>query len=258
MQILKTIIFLLSFAAGAQGAQYFSKPIDYWNSSKKPAAKAEPKKVEQPTAPLSTTEPTTTPKGENKAFDWDKHANPKNDEFFKEGDYTPPPAFMELARNPNDENINRWFAMIEAKNKLMAKLQERIANYLQKSGKGIGDKEKQLLEQKKVALEPSSANTKRFRFRMYFDSTCPHCSRMMGTMKDLQDLGFYVEVRQIDKRPPSFPVPFPITPATPEEVKEKHIDSWPVLFIADIDTQQLYRINGYLPANEVLNTLGKK
>ena len=37
-------------------------------------------------------------------------------EFFKEGDYSPPEPFMELARNPTDENIRMWFQYLDKKN----------------------------------------------------------------------------------------------------------------------------------------------
>ncbi len=255
MKTMFLAIFLLSFSGKSIGVDFFSQPIDYWNKgSKEPKEKEAPKAVSAPSPPIPKPAETTAPV----PFEWEKHANPKNDEFFKEGDYTPPKAFMELARNPNDENIKRWFEMIETKNQLLRNLQDRIASYLQKSGSKISNDERALLEEKRVALEPDSLDKKRFRFRMYFDSNCPHCKQMMATMQDLQSLGFYTEVRQIDKNNPNFPVPFPIVHATKEEIIEKNITSWPVLFVADVEKQLVYRINGFFPTREVLATLAKK
>ena len=48
-------------------------------------------------------------------FQWKKYLDPKNEEFFKEGDYTPPAPFIEIARNPTDANIRNWFKYLETK-----------------------------------------------------------------------------------------------------------------------------------------------
>jgi hypothetical protein len=81
---------------------------------------------------------------------------------------------------------------------------------------------------------------------------------MMATVKDLQDQGFYVEVRQIDREKPSFPVPFPAAFASKEELVERKINSWPVLFVGDTAKQLVYRIDGYQPTPSILNVLTSK
>ncbi len=239
-------IFIVLCPLDSRAMDYFSKPIDYWKGDQATR-----------TAKPSPAKETPRPK-KAKKFDWQTYSSPKNDEFFKEGDYTPPKPFMELARNPTDENIKRWFEMIETKNMLMENLQNRMAEYLQKSETKLTREEKSLFESKQVSSKAGAQEFKRFRFRLYFDSKCPHCQQMIKTAKELQDLGYYVEVRQIDKRQPEFLVPFPIVAATENELKERAITSWPVLFVADVSKQLIYRINGYFPTAEVLATLSKK
>ena len=99
---------------------------------------------------------------------------------------------------------------------------------------------------------------KRLRFRLYFDSSCPHCERMMSTAQELKEQGFYIEVRQIDRHKPSFPVPFPTSFASKEELAKRKINSWPVFFIGDTAKQLVYRIDGYHPAAHILNVLNSK
>lgn len=191
-------------------------------------------------------------------FDWKKQLDPKNDEFFQEGDHKPPKALMELARNPTDENIKNWFKLVKKKNDLMARLQSRLSDYLVKNQNGLSSESAAILQQKRVKLDTRNIDYKRFRFRMYFESSCPHCKKMMKTLEDLQDMGFYVEIRQIDRKRLSQSLPFPVTPATKEELKERNINAWPVLFVADTTKKLIYRINGYHTTNSVLATLQSK
>ena len=113
-------------------------------------------------------------------------------------------------------------------------------------------------EKKIEELKVPMGDLKRFRFRLYFDSSCPHCERMMSTAQDLQKIGYFVEVRQIDDRKPNFPVPFPIIQASKSELLDKKIDSWPVLFVADTKNKLIYRINGFQTSQSLLNALSKK
>ena len=248
--MIRFIWFLALFIGSpAYSFDYFSDSIDYWQAKqtvkepKKPEPKAQPK--EQPVPPKV-------------GFDWSEHLDPKNDKFFKEGDHTPPEPFMELARNPSDENIKRWFAMIELKNQMMERMHISMANYLQKNQMKLNTEEKDLIAQNTQRLAPQNIDVKRFRFRLYFESSCPHCHNMMATMKDLQDLGYYGELRQVDKNKPNFPLPFPAAQACPEELKARDITSWPVLFVADTSKKLIYRINGYQTTEQVLQILASK
>jgi hypothetical protein len=121
------------------------------------------------------------------SFKWDKYLDPKNDEFFKEGNYIPPKPFMELARNPSDENITNWIAYNNKKNTLNQRLQKRMKEYLAKNSL-VSPEVNQLLQQKsirtKTAFDPS-----RYKIRMFFDSNCPHCKRMFNTLLSLKEEG---------------------------------------------------------------------
>ena len=244
-------IAVFSFSPLAFGFDYFNNTIDYWQErqSVKALKKPEPATVVKPQPALPAKEV---------SFDWSKHLDPKNDEFFKEGDHTPPAPFMELARNPTDENIKRWFAMIELKNQMMERLNVSMADYLQKNQMKLNTEEKDLIVQNTQRIAPQNIDVRRFRFRLYFESSCPHCHNMMATMKDLQDLGYYGELRQVDKNRPNFPLPFPATQASPEELKARDINSWPVLFIADTGKKIIYRVNCYQTTEQVLQILASK
>ncbi|MGE3759544.1 MAG: hypothetical protein AB7H97_17395, partial [Pseudobdellovibrionaceae bacterium] len=79
----------ISDATNAKELQYFDEKINFWDEpSKKGDERTE----------------TSTVKGSEKEgnFPWKTYLDPKNKEFFSEGDYTPPEPFMEVARNPTD------------------------------------------------------------------------------------------------------------------------------------------------------------
>lgn len=240
---MKGLIFLLIFFSSTHvlAFDYFSKEIDYWKEKSARKQSTIPKNPQQ-----------------EDSFDWNKYLDPKNDEFFQEGDHKPPAPFMELARNPTDENIKKWFALIEKKNQMMERLQTYLAAYVQKNNSTLSTKEKETIQAKAAQFQPANDEIKRFRFRLYFDSRCPHCERMMASMRALQDKGYYVEVRQTDAGKPSFGIPFPLVRASPKEIKSKKIDATPTLFVADSHKQKLYRINGYHDAPSILQTLSKK
>ena len=142
---------------------------------------------------------------------------------FKEGDYTPPKPFMELARDPSDQNIKNWFSVIEKKNELMRRLQSSFEKPILKrtDGKMIKPKEKVLLEQQVRSIEPRDEDIKRFRFRLYFDSQCPHCEKMMTSMGEIKRRGYYVEIRQIDDKKAGFQIPFPLQKSHKKRAKSE-------------------------------------
>ena len=218
---------------------YFDSDIDYWNEQ----WRGQEQKQEQ--GQLNQKEKALE-------FDWNKHLNPKNEEFFKEGSYTPPAAFMELVRNPNDENIKNWFALVAKKNQLSQQLMERIQVYLAKNQK-VARPNRDIMQNIASNLSQNPKDYKNFRFRLYFESTCPHCKRMMQTMSELRERGYYVELRQIDtNNKEAQPLPFPVTHATKRELREKNITSWPVLFVGDLERKMVYRLDGYRSTSDVL------
>lgn len=249
-----TMAFLFFTAASARANEfeYFSKGIDFW--SEKPGAPSPQKTAPVVTEPKTVTQSTTEgPKKEG--FEWGTYMDPKNKEFFREGDYTPPEPFMELVRNPSDANMKMWFAYMEKKNELQTRLQEKMAEYLAKNGQSVPREDRE----KVAALSPvklTNIDPKRYRVRMYFNSTCPHCKRMFGTLSELQTKGFFVEAKQLDRENAQVrTLPFPVDLAALDEAKQKNIQSVPLLLIGDLKKQVVYRLTGFQPTNEVLKAI---
>lgn len=180
--------------------------------------------------------------------------------FFKEGDYTPPEPFMEIARNPTDENIKNWFEFMQKKNELARRLDERVREYLAKNKKlpafpqEAGSAVKPM-QPKTLSQRPLDAA--RFKVRMYFESTCPHCKRMFSVLKRLQDEGVEVHALQIDRGP--VPIEAKIVPlgyASAEEIKKHGINGVPFLLIADSKRKALLPpIQGYQKFEDVMSLL---
>jgi thiol-disulfide isomerase/thioredoxin len=241
----------------ADDFQYFNKGVDYWNELKSdkaaPLKGGDEKKLHTPPSADIQNQATSA----NEKFPWEQYLDPKNKEFFKEGDYTPPEPFMELVRNPNDENMKMWFTYIGKKNELSARLQERMADYVAKNGLTTPDDKKALIA-KMAVPDSQTLDITRYRFRMYFSSTCPHCQKMMGTLSELQAKGFFVEARQTDSNGKSLRLPFPSEMATPSELKSKEIQSVPLLLVGDLKKKVVYRLTGYQTTADVLNALNSR
>lgn len=231
----------------AAGIDYFSTGINFWNKEEKPAV---PKVLEKTKGP----EEEARKQEKIGQFDWKTQLDPKNDEFFKEGDYTPPRAFMELARNPSDANIQNWFKLMETKNALAQRLEARIQEYVQKNDTKLESAGKSYLLERtpKVAL---ATEKERFRFRMYFDSKCPHCKRMMSTMEELERQGFFVELRQTDSDDLKVAPKLPVIRATKDELHEKDVKSVPLLLVGDMKQKAVYRITGFQTVESIFQLI---
>jgi len=263
-----TLIYSSALADPPMGGevQYFKDPdLDFW------------KKEEPNTKPASTVaniakkQLESSPKASGKSqFPWNKYLSPSNDEFFKEGDYTPPAPFMEIARNPSDENIENWFRYLETKNELLRNLQERLnqfavkhpqlssANYPTSIPKTIDDEAITKVSARLEKPQPIIKDTKGFRMRLYFDSHCPHCQKMLGTVADLMRMGYWVELKQIDKDTSiRSKIPFTVSDASPDELKRYQIDAVPVLLIGDLKHQTFSKVQGYHSYQEVVSALAK-
>ena len=246
MVILKAVLFLfLSSYAQAEKLEYFDSKIDFWGE--KAGAKVAPKTSETPA------------EKQDGKFPWKTFLDPKNKEFFKEGDYTPPEPFMEVARNPTDDNIKQWFELMKKKNELQTRLQERMAEYMAKNGEvkvpsSIASVTPALPKAKEKNVTVDSS---RFRLRRYFESTCPHCRRMFQVLKKFQDGGFHVEALQVDSGPvPDAERIVPISNADPIDLKKHGIKGVPFLLIADTKRKALLpAIEGYHDFEEILRLL---
>lgn len=240
-----------SQAFSSSDFQYFNSEIDYWNSKPSTAPNAEKKAL---SSEVKATETAETPG----TFSWQKYLDPKNKEFFKEGEYTPPEPFMEIVRNPTDSNLKNWFTYIDKKNELTRKLQERMQEYLSKNAPTIETVGKDTMKARLASLPITEPDAKRFRFRMYFDSHCPHCKKMFGTLSELQSRGFYVEAKQIDSDPKGLEgAGIPTSRATPGEIQEKDIQSVPVLLIGDLEKKTVFRLTGYQSTANVFAAIGQ-
>ncbi len=234
---------------------YFSDSIDFWGTNEKAERKVDAAKKPEITKASETKPDETQPSGTS--FPWAKYLDPNHKEFFKEGDYTPPEPFMEIVRNPTDENLKQWFAYIKKKNELSTQLHERMQDYLAKSsGNAVEPEHKTKLLAATASLPKVAPDSTRYRFRLYFDSKCPHCKRMMGTLSQLQAQGYFVEARQIDDDPAGLQgLPIPAERAAAGEIQSKSIQSVPLLLVGDLKTKTVYRITGFQSAPDVLKSL---
>lgn len=243
MRIYKfAFLLLLPIVATAGELSYFDSKIDFWGEKKDAVNKAAT--IEQP----------ATADGK---FPWKTYLDPKNKEFFKEGDYTPPEPFMEIARNPTDENIKQWFDFMKKKNELAQRLDVRVREYLVKNGQAQAAPPSAVVPERRVAEPAAPLDPARFKVRMYFESTCPHCRRMFGVLKRLQDEGVEVHALQIDRGPvPEDEKVVPIAVATPEDIKKHGINGVPFLVIADTKRKALLpAIQGFHDFEEVMALL---
>ena len=208
------------------------------------------------------------------AFPWQKYMDPKNEEFFKEGDYTPPAPFMEIARNPSDSNIENWFHYLETKNLLLHRLQDRLTAYTVSHPRTASqdlaamppemaravDQAPPVLTRASARLgdaPPPRIDAKRFRMRLYFDSHCPHCEHMLATtIRELSKLGYWIELRQVDRDEAARArIPFPVSPASSEELKQYGVESVPVLLVGDLKAKSFFKMQGYQTTQTVLDAL---
>ncbi len=163
---------------------------------------------------------------------------------------------MEVARNPSDSNIKLWIAYLDKKNRLAERLKSRIAEF---STSAKAPEQNRLAQDRVREIErsQSSFDPARFRVRMYFDSKCPHCMRMLVTLKELQEMGVLVEALQID-RDRSEQARFPLATAfaDPADVKKQGIQSVPFTLVADLKNKTvLTPISGFKTVNEMKGVL---
>ena len=242
-----TSMIFWSFSSQAGEIQYFDESINYWGkgvkNETKDSSKSNPK-VDKKESVAETAK---------EDFQWKKYMDPANKEFFKEGEYTPPEPFMEIVRSPTDKNIRMWFAYMERKNELANRLQRRINEYAQANGPSLPVAAKEKIIQASKSVPTPADDFERFRFRMYFDSKCPHCKRMFETLNELQDRGYFVEARQVDSGPlDHIRSNVAIVPAKAAEVKQYDIASVPLLLIGDLKAKKVYRQSGFMTPEQIL------
>lgn len=230
---------------GANELQYFEGRINYWGEK---------------SSPTKTDQVPSTAADEKEKFPWKTYLDPKNKEFFREGDYTPPEPFMEIARDPSDENIRNWFEFQKRKNELSARLQARMQEFMAKTagpGLAVPVGSRVSATEKKNERQPVVIDPARFRVRMYFDSNCPHCKRMFSVLKRLQSEGFQVEALQVDSGPvPESEKVVPLGKADPAELKKHGASGVPFLLVADVKRKALLpKVEGYHEYEEMMELM---
>ncbi len=146
--------------------------------------------------------------------------------------------------------------MMDLKNQMSTRLQTRIQEYLEHNQSKIAPATQEKLVEASRNVEPITVDPSAYRFRLYVDSKCPHCKRMLGTLAQLQDQGYYVEVRQVDDDRKSLEnLPFPVERATPQELHEKDVQSVPLLFVGDLKKKVVYRVTGYQTAESIFASI---
>lgn len=263
LNTLKTLVFLCSCLGNGTSAwadfQYFNESgIDFWKKSQ-PKVQTPKNQTIKPST-TSAENSLTLKEPSPSAFPWKKYLDPKNDDFFREGEYLPPAPFMEIARNPSDENIENWFKYLEAKNEITRRLQTKLTDYAAKHANKPSEALTEAALQKAIKSIPETQNlnsdAKRFRLRLYFDSKCPHCERMIETLKGLSKKGFYIELRQVDQDyQVRSRIPFPVASANKTELKQYQIESVPVLLVGDLKAKTYFKIQGYQDEQNVLTAL---
>jgi len=163
---------------------------------------------------------------------------------------------MELVRNPTDENIKNWFQLIDRKNELASRMQKRIEEYLARQQ---GPVETRAILRERTAqaqVEKVKLDAKQYRFRFYFDSTCPHCKKMFETVSELERLGYFIEAYQVDARNVALPgLSVPVVKATSDELKKYNIQSVPLLLVGDLKKKIVYRLPGFQTVNSIMATI---
>lgn len=219
--------------------EYFNENISYWSTPKD-------KNIEKKQAYKSKIQ-------EKNDFSWNEYLDPNKDHMFKEGNYTPPKPFLELLRNPNDKNIKNWFKLIKTKNDLARNLSVKINEYVKRNQKNVSPSLRQEISAKLKKIKPKAENIEDYRLVLYIDSKCPYCKKMIKTMRDLQHIGYYIELRQIDDDfSETKKLPLILKKAKKEEISKNKIMSVPLLLIGNKKEKTFFRISGYRTTKEVL------
>ena len=247
----RAVLLVYLTAVGAHADfEYFDRGLDFWNEQN--ASKKEGKQASE-TRPKEATMSKGKTEEERGSFPWEKYLDPKNREFFKEGEHIPPEPFMEIARNPTDYNLRMWFQYMDKKNELAERLQVKMKEYVEQNELTPPAKEDFVAKGKRLPI--ASPDARRYQFRMYFNSQCPHCRKMFETLSTLQSKGFYVEARQVDAGKYGLSLPFPVEMASKNEIREKDIQAVPLLLVGDLNRKVVYRMQGYQNVESVFARL---
>lgn len=240
---------IIPYVSFAQDFSFFKedKKIDYWANVNSKNKNKNNKNDKNP----------------DESFDWNLYLNPNNKEFFKEGNYVPPVPFMEVIKNPNEENIKNWFLMIEVKNNLMNRLRENILLYLKKNSNLKDNERSAIIQESERSLGQKDQFNNRdiiqkYAFQLYFDSKCPFSLKMIDSVLQLRNEGFYVEFIQVDDGNSSVQSRVPVMKASAQDLKLNKITATPVLFVKELHNKTTIRIDGFMSGGDIINKIQNK
>lgn len=213
-------------------AEYFGEKIEYFkDSSQKPVES----KINQQ-------------RKENK-FDWNKYLDEKNDEFFKEGDYTPPAPFLEAMRRPTKQNILLFEKWHEKKNFLLKRFNDKRAEIL---GKPV-------LKEEKTNYNEVLPILKEFTFVFYFDSMCSSCRGMFEVVNELTRLGVFIETVRVDSLETEVQgLSIPWVRANKKEIEQLKLTAVPMLLAFQKSSKKAFKIVGKKSVFEISEILNFK
>jgi hypothetical protein len=232
--------FIFSFAFSASAfAGLFTEGVKFFD---------EGRTIQTPTPEKPTTEPKTKP------FSWNDQLNIENDQFFKEGDYTPPAPLIEALRRPTKENILNFEKWQEIRNTLLQRYEIARSQFVSKSGMDVPRIDT-------ASLKVDEKDLEKYRYIFYFESTCSSCHAMFQTINQMVERGVYVEAVRVDKGEGEVKgLNLPWSYVNPEELKKMNLKAVPVLVAIDEKTQKAYQMTGRKSIKEILQVirLGKK
>ena len=236
---MKTFILVIVLFGSPAYAQFFDRPIDYFEE-----VDVQNKEAEQAVKELPKT-------AEPKSFEWNNYLDENKDEFFREGDYIPPAPFLEVVRRPTAKNILLFEKWKEKKNQLLKRYNAKRLAVLGLKGATVPSLE--------PMIEPSEGvyeKLKEYRMVFYFDSKCPSCKGMYQVVNRLADNGVYVEAVRLDTGENSIEgLNIPWSVASTKEMSVLKISAVPMLMIFEDKTKQAFRVVGKKSAEEILSII---
>lgn len=184
-----------------------------------------------------------------KEFNWNEQLNIENDQFFKEGDYTPPAPLIEALRRPTKENILNFEKWQEMRNLLLQRYETARTQYVGRNGVSIP----------RASIETFNVDEREienYHYIFYFESTCPSCHAMFQTINEMVKRGVYVEAVRVDKGKNQVKgLDLPWSYAQVEELKKLDLKAVPVLVAIDEKTKKAYQMTGRKSIKEVLKAI---
>lgn len=228
----RLLILLITIIPSLLSAQYFDSEIRYFKKDKiKSNRSKENKKSSKPP--------------NNEEFDWATQLNPESDEFFKEGDYTPPKAFMEAVRRPNDGNISNYKKYIKKRSKLY----QRFVEKLNEGG---------LKPEKNLSQVFSNAVNTDVKVLFFFREDCPYCKKMYKEINNLSLMGYQIEAFRVsDQSEVNQPIDLKINFKTVTGEVASKIGVLSVPYLKVISSKKTINLKGYKDLNSIISFINK-